>query len=578
MINYISKPFKWFFKLEAASGLVLLFAAIIALFISNSNLADLYFSTLNKYLFIGINNFGLKLSVIHWINDALMAIFFFFVTLEIKREFLQGELSNIKQALLPIIAAVGGMLVPALFYVFINFGDSETLKGWAIPSATDIAFSLGVLSLLGKRVPLSLKVFLTALAIIDDLGAIVIIALFYSGDLSIKYLLLMLVAFIILLLINKFKIKKFLPYLIVGLFLWDFTHNSGIHATIAGVLLAMTIPHRKKEKDFSLLIKIEHAISPYVAFGIMPLFAFANAGVSLEGLTFASLLNKVPLGILLGLFVGKQLGVFVFSYISIKAKIAQMPNDTSWYNFYGVGVLTGIGFTMSLFVGNLAFAENIQYMDGVKIGVLTGSLLSTLFGYFLILLTPNRPKSSFYYMKKYFLTVITIIMFFFNNLAKAEYEKIFYDLNIQSITGEVIDFKEYKNKAVLVVNTASYCGFTNQYEELQELWDNYKSKGLVVLGVPSNSFNQEKKNNDEVKEFCEVNFNINFPLTTITEVKGDNAHEIFKWAKKNYGKSAVPKWNFHKILINKEGKIEDTFASFTKPMSGKLIKKIEAIL
>ena len=393
MINYISKPFKWFFKLEAASGLVLLFAAIIALVISNSNLADLYFSTLNQYLFIGINNFGLKLSVIHWINDALMAIFFFFVTLEIKREFLQGELSNIKQALLPIIAAVGGMLVPALFYIFINFGDSETLKGWAIPSATDIAFSLGVLSLLGKRVPLSLKVFLTALAIIDDLGAIVIIALFYSGDLSIKYLILMLAAFIILLLINKIKNKKFLPYLTVGLFLWDFTHNSGVHATIAGVLLAMTIPHRKKEKDFSLLIKIEHAISPYVAFGIMPLFAFANAGVSLEGLTFGSLLSKVPLGILLGLFVGKQLGVFIFSYVSIKTKIAQMPNDTSWYNFYGVGVLTGIGFTMSLFVGNLAFAENMQYMDGVKIGVLTGSLLSTLFGYFLILLTPNRPKS-----------------------------------------------------------------------------------------------------------------------------------------------------------------------------------------
>ena len=390
MINYLSQPFKWFFKLEAASGLILLFAAIIALIISNSTLSDLYFSTLNKYLFIGINNFGLKLSVIHWINDALMAIFFFFVTLEIKREFLQGELSNIKQALLPIIAAVGGMLVPALFYIFINFGDSETLNGWAIPSATDIAFSLGVLSLLGKRVPLSLKVFLTALAIIDDLGAIVIIALFYSGDLSIKYLSLMLLAFIILLVINKFNIKKFLPYLIVGVFLWDFTHNSGIHATIAGVLLAMTIPHRKKEKDFSLLIKIEHAISPYVAFGIMPLFAFANAGVSLEGLSLASLLDKVPLGILLGLFVGKQLGVFIFSYVSIKTKIAQMPNNTNWFNFYGVGVLTGIGFTMSLFVGNLAFAENLQYMDGVKIGVLTGSLLSTLFGYFIILLTPNK--------------------------------------------------------------------------------------------------------------------------------------------------------------------------------------------
>ena len=390
MIQKITNGFISFFKLEAASGLVLLFAAIIALVISNSDLSELYFSTLNKYLFIGINNFGLKLSVIHWINDALMAIFFFFVTLEIKREFLQGELSNIKQALLPIIAAVGGMLIPALFYIFINFGDPETLNGWAIPSATDIAFSLGVLSLLGKRVPLSLKVFLTALAIIDDLGAIVIIAIFYSGDLSIKYLSLMLLAFIILLIINKFDIKKFLPYLIVGIFLWDFTHNSGIHATIAGVLLAMTIPHRKKEKDFSLLIKVEHAISPYVAFGIMPLFAFANAGVSLEGLSLGSLLDKVPLGIVLGLFVGKQLGVFVFSYVAIKTKIAQMPNNSNWFNFYGVGVLTGIGFTMSLFVGNLAFVENMQYMDGVKIGVLTGSLLSTLFGYFLILLTPNK--------------------------------------------------------------------------------------------------------------------------------------------------------------------------------------------
>jgi NhaA family Na+:H+ antiporter len=390
MINYISKPFKWFFKLEAASGLILLFAAIIALIVSNSDLSSLYFSTLNKYLFIGINNFGLKLSIIHWINDGLMAIFFFFVTLEIKREFLQGELSNMKQALLPIIGAVGGMLVPALFYIFINWGDSETLNGWAIPSATDIAFSLGVLSLLGKRVPLSLKVFLTALAIIDDLGAILIIALFYSGDLSLKYLSLMALAFLTLLVINKFNVKKFLPYLIVGIFLWDFTHNSGIHATIAGVLLAMTIPHRKKEKDFSLLIKIEHAISPYVAFGIMPLFAFANAGVSLEGLSLSFLLDKVPLGIVLGLFLGKQLGVFVFSYISIKLKIAQMPNNANWFNFYGVGILTGIGFTMSLFVGNLAFVENMQYMDGVKIGVLTGSLLSTLFGYFLILLTPNK--------------------------------------------------------------------------------------------------------------------------------------------------------------------------------------------
>ena len=386
MIQYITKPFKWFFKLEASSGLVLLFSAIVALIISNSDLSSLYFNTLEKYLFIGINNFGLKLTVIHWINDVLMAIFFFFVTLEIKREFIQGELSNTKQALLPIIAAVGGMLVPALFYVFINYGNFETLNGWAIPSATDIAFSLGVLSLLGSRVPLSLKVFLTALAIIDDLGAIIIIALFYSGDLSFKYLSLMLLAFIILIILNKFNVKKTLPYLVIGLFLWEFTHQSGIHATIAGVLLACTIPHRKKDKDFSLLIKLEHAISPYVAFGIMPLFAFANAGVSLGGLTFGSLLNTVPLGILIGLFVGKQLGVFVFSYISIKLKFAQMPNNSNWINFYGVGILTGIGFTMSLFVGNLAFVENIQYIDGVKIGVLSGSLLSTVFGYLLLLI------------------------------------------------------------------------------------------------------------------------------------------------------------------------------------------------
>jgi len=390
MISYIKTPFKWFFKLEAASGLLLLISAILALLISNSNFSHIYFDTLTSYLFIGINNFGMKLSVLHWINDALMAIFFFFVTLEIKREFLQGELSSRKQALLPIIAAVGGMLVPALFYVYINFQTPETLNGWAIPSATDIAFSLGVLSLLGSRVPISLKVFLTALAIIDDLGAIVIIAFFYSGDLSIKYLSLILITFIFLLLLNKFNIKKFIPYLLLGLFLWFFTHESGVHATIAGVLLATVIPHRKKQKDFSLLTKIEHNISPYVAFGIMPLFALANAGVSLAGINFNSLLMPVPLGIVLGLFLGKQIGVFLFSIISIKLKIAQMPNNANWLNFYAVGVLTGIGFTMSLFVGNLAFVDNTQYIDGVKIGVLTGSLLSTILGYVLLLIVPRK--------------------------------------------------------------------------------------------------------------------------------------------------------------------------------------------
>jgi len=390
MIQYISKPFKWFFKLEAASGLILLIAAILALFISNSTLSSLYFETLEKYLFIGINEFGLKLSVHHWINDALMAIFFFFVTLEIKREFLQGELSNIKQAMLPIIAAVGGMVVPALIYVVINYGNAETINGWAIPSATDIAFSLGILSLLGSRVPISLKVFLTALAIIDDLGAILIIAFFYSGDLSIPYLSLILISYILLLVLNKFSVKIFTPYLLIGLCMWFFTYKSGIHATIAGVLLASTIPHRLKDHDFSLLVKLEHAISSYVAFIIMPIFAFANAGVNLEGLSLASLLNPVPLGILMGLFFGKQIGVLLFSYVSVKFKFADMPNNSNWLSVYGVSILTGIGFTMSLFVGNLAFVENTQYIDGVKIGVLSGSLLSTVFGYFLLLISAKN--------------------------------------------------------------------------------------------------------------------------------------------------------------------------------------------
>ena len=390
MIQYISKPFKWFFKLEAASGLILLIAAILALFISNSALSSLYFETLEKYLFIGINEFGLKLSVHHWINDALMAIFFFFVTLEIKREFLQGELSNIKQAMLPIIAAVGGMVVPALFYVVINYGNAETINGWAIPAATDIAFSLGILSLLGSRVPISLKVFLTALAIIDDLGAILIIAFFYSGDLSVPYLSLILISYILLLVLNKFSVKIFTPYLLIGLCMWFFTYKSGIHATIAGVLLASTIPHRLKDHDFSLLVKLEHGISPYVAFIIMPIFAFANAGVNLEGLSLASLLNPVPLGILMGLFFGKQIGVLLFSYVSVKFKFADMPNNSNWLSIYGVSILTGIGFTMSLFVGNLAFVENTQYIDGVKIGVLSGSLLSTIFGYFILLVSAKN--------------------------------------------------------------------------------------------------------------------------------------------------------------------------------------------
>lgn len=390
MINYISTPFKWFFKLEAAGGLLLLIAAIIALILSNSNLSDEYFNLLDTHLYIGIQNFGLDLSVLHWINDALMAIFFFVVTLEIKREFLQGELSRPKQALLPIFGAVGGMVVPALIYIFINLETGETLKGWAIPSATDIAFSIGVLSLLGSRIPISLKVFLTALAIIDDLGAIIIIAFFYTNELHFFYLSMMFVSFFILVIFNKLGVKKFIPYMLVGLFLWFFTFGSGIHSTISGVLLAITIPHRNNQKDFSLLLKIEHILSPYVAFAIMPLFALANAGVSLNGFSMDTLTYPVPLGIMLGLFFGKQFGVFLFSFISVKFKIAEMPSNSNWIKLYGVAILTGIGFTMSLFVGNLAFSNNINYIDGVKVGVLSGSLMSTLVGYFLLLAVTKK--------------------------------------------------------------------------------------------------------------------------------------------------------------------------------------------
>ena len=390
MINYISSAFRWFFKLEAASGLLLLIGATIALILSNSGLSAYYFAVLKTHILIGTQNFGLDLSILHWINDVLMCVFFFVVTLEIKREFIHGELSRPKQASLPIIAAIGGMAVPAIIYVIINFETGNTLRGWAIPSATDIAFSIGVLSLLGKRVPISLKIFLMALAIIDDLGAIIIIAFFYSTDLQYMYLTLMIGSFLALLIINKFGVKKFAPYLLIGLFLWYFTHESGIHSTISGVVLALTIPHRIHEKDFSLLLKLEHILSPYVAFGIMPLFALANAGVSLEGISTNTLMAPVPLGILCGLFFGKQIGVFLFSYLSIKLKFAEMPSNSNWIKLYGVGILTGIGFTMSLFVGNLAFMENTQHMVGVKIGVLCGSLLSAFVGYFLLLITTNK--------------------------------------------------------------------------------------------------------------------------------------------------------------------------------------------
>lgn len=391
MIKKSSDFIKWFIKQETAAGITLLIMTVVALLVSNSFLADQYFSILKYYVSLGFGSFALKLSVMHWINDALMAVFFLFVGLEIKREFLDGELSQIKKAALPIFAAIGGMLVPALVYLYFNINNAETLRGWAIPAATDIAFSIGVLSLLGKRVPISLKVFLVALAIIDDLGAIMIIAIFYSSDLSYLNLFLMFASFMVLMAMNKLGVVRFIPYLLVGLFMWFFTYKSGIHATISGVLLAISIPHKLKMSHHeSLLIKLEHTIAPYVAFLIMPIFALANAGVNLDGLSKEKLLDPVTLGVCLGLFVGKQLGVFVFSAAAIKLGFAEKPTNANWLGLYGVGVLTGIGFTMSLFVGNLAFANNTGYMDEVKIGVLLGSLFSTLLGYFILIIATRK--------------------------------------------------------------------------------------------------------------------------------------------------------------------------------------------
>jgi len=382
MINYITSPFKWFFKLEAASGLVLLVGAVVALTLSNSNLSEYYFNILNIHLIIGSQNFGLDLSILHWINDALMAVFFFVVTLEIKREFVQGELSRPKQALLPIIGAIGGMAVPAIIYVIINIETGNTLKGWAIPSATDIAFSIGVLSLLGSRIPISLKVFLMALAILDDLGAIIIIAFFYSSELQYLYLLLMLASFVALIILNKFGVKKFAPYFLIWLFLWYFTHESGIHSTISGVLLALSIPHRNHEKDFSLLLKLEHALSPYVAFGIMPLFALANAGITIDFPSIdKAITQNVSLGVIFGLLLGKTMWIAGVAFLATKLKIASLPNQSTMSQVFGVSLLGGIGFTMSIFIADLAFIGRDDLIFQAKIGILIASTIAGLLGF-----------------------------------------------------------------------------------------------------------------------------------------------------------------------------------------------------
>ncbi|GAC1036669.1 Na+/H+ antiporter NhaA [Pseudomonas sp. No.117] len=368
---------------EAAGGIVLMVAAAIALGVANSPLADTYFTSLHAE-FAG-------LSVGHWINDGLMALFFLLVGLEIKREMVVGQLSSWGDRALPGLAALGGMAVPALVYALVNRHDPQTLSGWAIPAATDIAFALGVLSLLGSRVPASLKVFLSALAILDDLGAVLIIALFYTSELASGMLLAAAGLLAVLFVLNRLKVSALLPYLLVGALLWFCLLHSGIHATLAGVLLALFIPLGDTEADdASPLLKLESALHPWVAFLIVPLFGFANAGVSLAGMTPDKLLEPVPLGVALGLFFGKQLGIGALALLAIRSGLARLPEGASWLQLYGVALLCGIGFTMSLFIGALAFPGAPFLVDEVKVGVLLGSLLAALAGTTVLLVAARR--------------------------------------------------------------------------------------------------------------------------------------------------------------------------------------------
>ena len=369
-----------FFQHQAAGGVLLMAAAVLALALDNSPLAWLYDALLKTPVVLQIGALELNKPLLLWINDGLMAIFFFLVGLEIKREVVEGRLSNLRQAGLPITAAIGGMAVPAAFYIALNANDPGALNGWAIPAATDIAFALGVLALMGPRVPVALKVFLLALAIIDDLGAIIIIALFYTSKLSPEVLTIAAFGVAALAFLNYRGVTRVAPYLVVGLVVWVCVLKSGVHATLAGVIIALFIPLRATNEDGkSPLKEIEHGLAPWVAFGIMPIFAFANAGVSLQGLTFADLGAGVPLGIALGLFVGKQLGIMSFVWVAVRLGLARLPDGVTWLQIYGASLLAGIGFTMSLFIGTLAFSDPEQ-AAAVRIGVLTGSLLSAIAG------------------------------------------------------------------------------------------------------------------------------------------------------------------------------------------------------
>ena len=381
-----------FLRLESAGGILLVAAAAVAMLLANSPIAALYDGFLATPVEIRIGDFQIAKPLLLWINDGLMAVFFLLIGLELKREMLEGRLSSYKQVMLPAIAAVGGMVVPAAVYYFLNRDDAVALQGWAIPTATDIAFALGVLSLLGNRVPASLKLFLVTLAILDDVGAIVIIALFYTSDLSGVSLTWAAVALLALFALNRRGVVHLAAYVLVGIVLWVSVLKSGVHATLAGVALAFAIPLRTGDRSIKApLLQLEHSLHPWVAYGILPLFAFSNSGVSLAGMSLAQALAPVPLGIALGLFLGKQLGVFVFSWITIKLRIAKLPEGANWWQLYGVAVLCGIGFTMSLFIGSLAFDQTASdYSTVDRLGILMGSVVSATVGYFILRFTPRR--------------------------------------------------------------------------------------------------------------------------------------------------------------------------------------------
>jgi len=369
---------------DAASGIVLLGAAFLALILQNSPLSWLYDSLLDTPVTIGVSTIVIDKPLLLWINDGLMAIFFFLVGLEIKRELMVGELSTAKQAALPVIAAAGGMFVPALIYSTINWTDDIALHGWAIPAATDIAFAVGVLALLGPRVPTALKVFLLALAIIDDLGAIIIIAFFYTSHLSLAALGLAAIGVALLAILNTRGVTSIAPYAIVGVFIWLCVLKSGVHATLSGVVTALAIPLTiPKGETQSPLVKLEDALHPWVTFGVLPLFAFGNAGVTLAGMTLAKVFSEIPMGIALGLFIGKPIGIFGFSFAAIKLKLAGKPEGATWSQIFGVSVLGGIGFTMSLFIGMLAFVDTERAAE-IRIGVLLGSIASAIVGYLIL--------------------------------------------------------------------------------------------------------------------------------------------------------------------------------------------------